>query len=183
MISMKSKKGFSRKLLILFSIAILGLIGVSGAIYKNRFRGPGINPTATQQAPTSQIVFSPPTEEELDETAAYKESLANQHSQPPTDSNGKAQVSPTITSVSQSELRAYVSGIVEDGGVCVATFRQGANTFTAQSKGFKNVSTTICETIRFSRTDFVSAGEWMVTLSYTSQSAYGTSQPVTFEVK
>lgn len=122
----------------------------------------------------SGINYGPPTETEKKETEAHKQSLANeQNSPPPITSSGKKQVDPIITSVYGSEVRSYVSGVIEDGGTCTATAtKSGASAVTGSSTGFFDAAYTGCLPISLA----LSGGGWSVVVSYSSSTAEGKSQ-------
>ncbi len=168
----------SKKNLILAGLVIVLLI--TGAfIYKNHDSSSENNTTLT---PEGLINLNSPSQDEINDTEAHKESLVKQGQQTPS-SNGLIQATPVITSANQNEVRGFVSGVVEDDGDCIATFKQGSNSFTAQSKGMMDATTTICTPINLSRDKFSAPGEWTLTLVYTSTKAKGESQPIKIEVK
>ena len=92
---------------------------------------------------------------------------------PPASSGNKKTVYPVITSASRTEVYAYVSGVLEDGGTCTATATQGSQTKTASAAGFANVSYTSCKPIKIS----LPAGTWSVVVSYSSAGFEGKSSP------
>lgn len=150
------------------------LIG-GGYLYQN-------NSPANPSSPNDTINLSPPTEQEIKETEEHKKTLPSNST--PTNQNNQESsgVTPVITSADQSTVRAYVSGISEDGGVCTATFTQGASVFSKESSGFRDVNTTICEPIRLERSDFSSSGEWTVVVAYKSSLVEGISREVKINV-
>ncbi len=92
----------------------------------------------------------------------------------PASSNQKKSVKPTVTEATRTSVRAYVSGIFEEGGTCTATFTKGSETLTKTSAGFGNASYTQCTPINFD-SSFLSAGKWSVALTYSSASSEGVS--------
>jgi hypothetical protein len=163
----------------LLTTAALAVVG--GGIYVNSHgndktatRGPmatkSSQPTADQK---SQINYDPPTDEEKAQanakSSAIQQANNDKNSQP---SGNKRSVTPVITSIEGGTVRGYVSGVVEDGGTCTATFTQaGKATVTATSQGIGNASTTNCTPI----TAQLSSGKWQVSLSYSSATSQGTS--------
>lgn len=130
----------------------------------------------------SYVNLEPTTEQEKQETEAYKRSLAEDQPSPPPTSEGKKQVTPVITNADNSSVRAYVSGIVEDGGTCTFTFsRSGFQTKTTTSEGFADATTTVCTPVSTSSLNLAS-GQWSVVLNYSSSKAEGKSQPKEFSV-
>lgn len=140
-------------------------------------------PAATTSSSGSQentsVNLGPPSEAEKRETEAYKRSLADEPTNtPPSSATGKNQVAPIITSGDSSYLRAYINGIVEDGGTCSATFTKGSETVTRTAAGFVDVSKTVCVV-----STNLSAGNWSVILSYSSSQSEGKSQPYSLEIQ
>lgn len=183
MANRKISKLLTKKNLLLYVIIVVVLIGAS-ILYK-RYSERTVTPAESVQDSGPKINLDPPTEQEINETEAHKERLSNEAPRTTTDTNtyGKTKVTPIITSASQNELRSFISGIVEDGGTCIATFRQGSASFTKQSEGFGNVNTTICGVIQLDRSDFAASGEWTVTLEYTSNNSAGISEQSKFGVQ
>jgi hypothetical protein len=178
-------KSLTKKNIFLGLIVVLLLLGGSFA-YKN-YSQRSIKPTESSQESELKINPGPPTEQELSETTAHKETLSNENQSTnpntQTDAYGKIKVTPVITSVSQDELRAYISGTFEDGGICTATFEHESVAFTKQSSGFSNVNTTNCGVIKLSRSDFPVPGEWTVRLDYDSSNSAGTSERTILRVQ
>ena len=165
---------FSKRPLLVIVLSLVLLIG--GGLAYNQLND---NRSANESAPDSSdtqsgdyVNLDPATEQDKQETEENKKSLAEAPGPPPT-SNGKKQVTPLISSADRSEVRAYVPGIFEDGGTCTATATKGAQTETAISKGFKNVSDTQCMPIEWS----LLSGGWSVVVSYSSSTAQGKSEP------
>ncbi len=105
----------------------------------------------------------------------------------PAPGSPKKIVQPVIVSASQNEqevsIRAYTPGIFEDGGSCNMTATQGTRKVTKTNEAFANVSTTDCAPFIMNRSEFPSAGEWNVVISYSSASAAGESQGKTLSLK
>lgn len=125
---------------------------------------------------SSGVNLAPATEQEKQESADSKDKLSQPAPQPTTISSGKKQVTITITYVKADSIRAYATGVFEDGGVCTATFIQGTTTVTRTSSGFENVSYTQCAPIT---PNLPNTGTWTVVVSYNSSNATGTSQSQT----
>ncbi len=176
------RRSNGKRAMIVFAALLMVTLLFGSLWYRNKQKT-GTTPSVISVPSAAKVDLSPPTEQELNETAKHKDSLSNQGQAPSVDSNGKIQVMPVVTNASQNEVRGFIHGIVEEGGTCIASFKRGSFSFTRQSKGFGNVSVTNCEVISLTRSDFATPGEWTVTLSYTSPKAAGTSQPNSFEVK
>lgn len=72
------------------------------------------------------------------------------------------------------EIRAFTNNVIEGTGTCIATVAKGNTNITAQSKAFIDVSSTICEPIKVSKSQ-LSAGAWDITVRYKSPTSDGTS--------
>lgn len=168
--------GPSKKLFIV--LGMVGLLIVAAVILK--LRTVDNQTTYKPSADGKPVNLSPPTEQEKSETEAYKESLA-QPPQNPASNTGKKAVTPVITNASKREVNAYVPGVFEEGGTCMATLTKGDKTVTKTSKGFGNVSYTSCEPI--SVDGLLENGAWTVVVSYGSAGAEGKSGPKVFTVE
>jgi len=167
----KTRKIAKKKLLLLALLA--GLLLIGGALtYTNRNNNLPV--AETNPEGTEKIDLSPPTEEDKKAVDQHKDELGSQQTPTgsPTNTSQKKQVTPIITSASKSEIRAYVPGIVEVDGTCMATATQGSQVVTGSSAGFDNVSTTQCEPIPIN----LGSGSWSVIVTYSSPTAEGTSQ-------
>lgn len=169
-----------RKLLPVILGLVVIVVGASFLLYN--LLNKAADKSVVMPETDNSVDLSAPTEEELKETENHKQSLSNDKQNSDSGGQMSSGVTPIITSADQSTVRAFISGISEDGGVCTATFSQGVNTFSKQSSGFRDVNSTVCEPINLVRADFVTAGEWTVTLSYRSSLVEGKSQEVKFNV-
>ncbi len=125
------------------------------------------------------VNLNPATNTEKQDSQNAKDAIVNQQNQPSNSTGGSRQVSPFITSASASQVKAYVSGVVEDGGSCTATFTQGYITKTFTSTAAANATNTVCAPISVSG---LTAGSWSVVVSYSSATASGSSAAVTVKV-
>jgi hypothetical protein len=78
-------------------------------------------------------------------------------------------------------VSGYVSGIVEDGGVCTFTFTGVEAERTVTNASVANVSTTSCGLVQIPTSE-LARGSWQITLSYSSSSFSTTSQPLSLEI-
>lgn len=83
---------------------------------------------------------------------------------------------------SEIEVRSYVDGVVEDGGICTYTFKNGAEILTKTSSGFANASYTTCTTLVTQASEFTSSGTWELTISYASSNVTANSEAMNVEV-
>lgn len=163
----KTNKKSSRSRVILVSFAIIAAIGIGYGIYHY-----AVKPDPVPETP-SGVKLAPPTEEEKQQSEDSKQKIVDQQANSDTQNGGKKQVTVTITNATTDNVSSYVSGVLEDGGTCTATFTQGSTTVTRTSSGFSNVSYTQCAPITPS---LPSGGSWSVTIKYSSPTSEGTSQ-------
>ncbi len=168
------------RLLAYKKVALAGgvtLLAVGGAVmlWPNNAK----TPTQIPENPTGEINYNPPTETEKAETEQHKDDIAKQQTQTPQTSNNGNSIVVTITSATVDDasvqIASYVSGIIEDGGVCTITLQQGANKVSRNVSGMANATTTNCEYTTFNRSDFTAPGIWKLSVSYSSPKAQGTS--------
>lgn len=155
-------------LLIVFLILLLAGLG-----YYRFFRIGQQSPTPKTNITTTQsgayVNQTPATPEE-------KQDAQNTKGTPtptPTPSNsGKQAVTVVITSADPTNVRAYVQGVIEDGGICTAAFTSGSTVKTGTTTGISNVSYTVCPAIQVAG---VEKGTWTLTYSYESKSYSGSA--------
>jgi hypothetical protein len=75
----------------------------------------------------------------------------------------------------------YVSGVIEDGGVCTLTLTQGSARVTVEGPAMPDASTTVCGGLVVPG-DQLTAGTWQATLTYASATHTGTSATAPVEV-
>lgn len=189
--AMKYKKNIKRvrthpsKLIIwLISIVALGAVtGVSIMMF-HRHHSPATNKKQPIFTPTSTgqpVNLSPPTNQEKQQVDQTKDQITkDQASQPSApSSNPQTTASPFITYAAQQgqsiQVNGYVGGVFEDNGTCLATFTKGDLKVTGESKGIADSDHTTCPPITIPRSSF-SSGTWSVVLSYSSDTASGSSQ-------
>jgi hypothetical protein len=164
----------SRKALLI-AVAVLIILVAGGWGYARWGDNESSKPTAEDSQGSGDYVNNnPPTDEELQETEQNKQSIIEQSS-----SNISGAITPIITSASRSEVRAYVSGVFEDGGTCTATATKGSQTRTASSEGIADVNKTTCRPMDFSPA--LTSGSWSVTVTYNS--AKGTGKSDVWEIE
>ena len=159
--------------MLLVALVLVLAVGGSAFAYTRLVDEESSATTSGAGSQPGYVNLDPPTDQEKQETEAHKQSLANDQGTPsPTTPSSKKQVTPVITSANHSEVNAYVSGVFEDGGTCTAVATKGSQVVTKSSSGFANVSYTSCAPISIS----LSAGTWLVVVSYGSAVAEGKSQ-------
>lgn len=174
------KKHRKRVTKILLTGLIVGALVTSGVLLRaDRSKQAGA-PEATQ----SEV--GPSTEQEKQETEAHKDELAEQaqaeKDKPPVEEDApKKSVTPVITNASQNAttvtVNSFVSGILENNGNCTMKAVKGSLTVSKTVQASANASTTDCAPFLVNRSDFPETGEWSVTVTYSSSTAEGTSQP------
>ncbi len=75
----------------------------------------------------------------------------------------------------------YVSGILEDDGVCTLTLTQGATSVRAEAAAAADATTTVCGNLAVDGSQ-LAAGTWQAVLTYTSSAHTGTSTAAAVEV-
>lgn len=79
------------------------------------------------------------------------------------------------------QVGGYVTGVVEEGGVCTLTLTRAGRTVTGQQAATPDASTTACGAVTVPG-DELSAGTWKAVLSYVSDGHAGSSDAVDVEV-
>ena len=104
----------------------------------------------------------------------------------PTEDAGR-EVSPQLTyygwdaTIPGVEAGGIVMDIVESGGTCTLTLRQGQSSVDVSAESVDNVSSTSCPAMTVPG-DRLTPGTWLATLSYESGSSQGTGDAVEVEV-
>lgn len=161
-------KKIPAKTVIVGAIA-LALLGASVfAAVQIRDEDTESGPIEITTADGQKLIVEPTTDNEKKETEDYKQQLAQNNGQ-----SGASTANVIITEASGGVVRAYVSGVYEDGGICTATAVQGSQVVTRSSTGFKNVSYTQCPPIEWN----LSSGTWTIKVTYKSTTAEGQSAP------
>ena len=131
------------------------------------------------------INYDKPTTAEIDAGQAIKD--ANQQNAID-ETNHANKASVFIVDASQQgdtvEVRAYVTGVAEDGGTCQYQFQsaQQNQVLNKTSPASFNTTSTTCESITIPISEFVSSGTWSLTVSYTSNTTAATPANISLEV-
>lgn len=187
---MKNKKAvFSRKnsLILLALVLFLAIVGI--VYYKSAQRGNETVIKNTNLPGEEKIDLSPPTEEDRQQVDQHKEEVAKQQereNQPP--QSGIRQVKPLISNAgyygSQIEVRSFIPEVYEAGGACTVTLAKGSDKVIRESFSVKGATTTDCPPAFIPRSDLPNAaGIWTVTVTYSSSTSQGVSEPRTVEVQ
>lgn len=170
---MLNKNTKSRKFKLL-SIALAIIFLVASTAYFYKIHTQASKTTGSPVAEKPGINYGPPTKEEKQAGNNAKERVIKREAQQGANQNqsGLQSVTPVITYASKTEVNAYIPGIFENDGECIATFTQGNTILTRSSRGFANVSNTQCAPISPSLPD---NNSWAVVVSYKSATSSGNS--------
>lgn len=174
----------NKKLVIIGVILSVALV-ISGYLLfvKKDNEATNTSSNGTQQT-GDYINYDPPTDEEKAAGDSAKAKLEEQASSQSSNTNGTATV--IITDANQYgdvvEVRSFISNHYEDG-TCTITFTQNQKTISKETPAYKDISTTICTNPLFQRSEFSSAGQWQVTVTYKSAGATGSSAPQAVTIK
>lgn len=177
--SKKSKNTKQRKaILLVLGAILLVLIGTGLFLYSNSLRNNDKTVDGTN--------YTPPTQEEKDAGNTQKET--NLEREENKNQTTKSTASIFIVDANQYddtvEVSAYTPTIIEDGGICKATFtNQSFSSVTGTSEGRRDAQTTQCNTIRIPRSSFGGNGTWSMTLTYESSSVSGSSNVTNVTIK
>ncbi|CAN5425096.1 hypothetical protein BH09PAT4_BH09PAT4_03060 [soil metagenome] len=169
------------KPLLLSLVTLLLLVGVVAVLEitdTTHLLHPESSPTT--KTADQAIDYSPATDEEKADSDSLKTDSSNQQDQNTNNSGSttKKQVEVTLTGyrtdTSNLYVNGYVSGIVEDGGTCTTTLKNGSAVVTRSRQGVSNATNTTCgqTTIPLSS---LHSGTWQATLNYSSTTSTGKS--------
>jgi len=177
-----------KKLLIPLAFITLVLIGSITV-----FRGNDDRSTldiSTDTAGLKGVDLNASTKEDEQLVNTHKEDLSKKVSdstQESSNTSGQKTVVPILTDAAQYgeqvEVRAYVPGVIENGGTCEIRFSNGDVKLNKTASALKDATTTRCTNITIAKSEFTAAGEWIVVVSYTSPTATGSSQPRKLEIQ
>lgn len=181
----KSKSKNKKIIIIALITIVVVVIAVVGFLSWRRAH----NSVKTNNDPNGDslgyVNYGPPTEQEKQEAETNKDAvvdrqkLEQQAANDPTSGGTKKQVIPQISSANQTGqdvlITAYVGGVFEGGGTCTLVAQNGSQKITRTSEGFADATTTSCTPFRMTRNEFPAAGNWTVTIQYSSKTAEGIS--------
>lgn len=127
----------------------------------------------------NNINLSPPTREEKSAGDSHKEEIvrqAEQNNQKPANAQVVIVDARQYASENIIEVRAFVSNIIESGGVCTITLTQGSQVVSEQSQAFADAQTTQCSTVTIPRNKFLAKGSWEAEIKYSSNSITGSAK-------
>lgn len=169
-------------------LLLLLLVLAGAAAYFFLYYKGGIKDRQSAIPSSEHINLAPSTKGDQTFSDAQKQNSTNQTqnsgTRDTTDSS-KRVVTPVITTWSDSAanptVNGYVSGVVEDGGTCTLTLRNGNKVVTQSRQAVANATNTSCGQTAIPHS--ISPGAWQATLSYSSPTSQGTSsvQNITFK--
>lgn len=177
--SEKSKNTKQRTAIFLILVSILlALVGTGIFLYSNGYWDSNKTVDGTN--------YGPPTQEEKDAGNTQKETNLERE-------EGKTQTTKLTASIfvvdanqysDTVEVSAYIPTVIEDGGICKATFtNKSFSNVTGSSEGRRDAQTTQCNTIRIPRSSFGGNGTWSMTLTYESSTSSGNSSVTNVTIK
>lgn len=177
------KAGVIIAALLIFLAGVLAVLEVSGTTHV--FKSPD---TADNTGIPGPINYGPPTEAEKQDSESHKDAPSDKTGEnSPSQTHGQKTVEVAITTWTQKDnniqVNGFVSGVVEDGGVCTLTLTSSTTgkQVSSSRSAVANATNTSCgaSTIAVSR---LSPGEWQAVLSYSSSTSTGKSDPLQLEV-
>jgi hypothetical protein len=181
-ISNNTRSSNSRKRI--FIILILVALSAAGVYFfaVKRNAAPNNSESTPEQVDQETITYAPANDDEKQQAEDNKQRIVEQQEQEQQNSsnNGTIRtVNVVVTSASMDSIFARVSGVVEDGGTCTATFTKGGTALSKSSDSIANVSDTQCGRIV---PPSLASGTWQVVVAYKSNFAQGSSEPVALTI-
>lgn len=127
---------------------------------------------------SKKIDLSPATEEDKTRADQNKEEIVNKHNQTSEPASGKRTVTPVITYAGTYGSSFQVGGFVdafEEGGTCTATLTKGLTKVTKSLTAVRGANSVNCPEIDFPLSSLPDKGTYTLTLTYSSDTASGTS--------
>lgn len=175
----KTSKKNKKKLVAVIIAAVLVVSSISALGYFVYIKPKMDKPSET---PIQKINLEPPTQQELKESESIKKNSVDPSNTTSNTSSVTVVVSNTYNDGTSLEIRAFVPGIIESNGTCMAELSKGSNKFSANSKAFADATTTQCETIIIPLANFAEKGTWNLNVKYTSSKSSGTSANTEVEI-
>lgn len=178
----------SRKKTIIFILVLVVIAGAASLfIISNKHSTSNVGQNTTNAVGEEKLDLSPASESDKQQAEVTKNDIVKRDEQAAQQNTATIKtVSPTITDAGQYdqnvEVRAFISGIFEDGGTCTFTFTKGSQKITKTTSGVKDATTTRCSNLTTPKSEF-STGTWNIVVSYSSSVASGSSSAKTFEVQ
>ncbi len=175
------RKNNKKKLLI----ALLAILLIGGSVYV--YQALRADDTNSPQD-DSGINFGPPTEEEQRAGDEQKDRIVEeQENENSTTQNSDQKQSANVIIVDADqyddvvEVRAFISDHVQDG-TCFYRFTRNNQLVEKSLPAHADASTTICPNLEVDRTEFPTAGDWQLVVTYESDNAKGSSETKTITI-
>lgn len=187
--SSKQKKYGHKRIIMLVAVCLLAAAAIAFVAYRHWPGGPSPQPTTTQSPSTDNdyVNMQPAAPAEQADSDEHKQASLPNSDTSPTPAPSTQGVTPIIVDASQYdaqvEVRAFVPGIVEDGGTCTIAFTGPAGKVTKQVSANADATTTRCQNLTLKSTDLRPTGTWRVSVAYKSANAQGESQESNLTIK
>ena len=178
----KRSKKSPRKILFLVPLLVL-VLGIGGfAAYKQltKKKSPGTITGLPEQSPESKAADAKAAEDQKETIVAQTKdgsppAAATQGQQSP--SSTRTTVTPIITTSSTASVSVYIAGINESGGTCTLSITKSGSKSISKGPVAATPSgqKTDCETFAIDKSEYDSAGEWKLTLTYSSSTSQGSA--------
>ncbi|MFZ2126040.1 MAG: hypothetical protein WAV04_00830 [Candidatus Microsaccharimonas sp.] len=127
------------------------------------------------------INYNPPTEQEITNSQNGKKQDDNSTATP-TDKVGVDLAYAGKSDDGQSiEINIFTTDVIEGDGTCTATLSNGASSVSAQSSGFIDARSTICEPITIPLSK-LPEGQWSLTIEYASPGKQGSKTGMVVQI-
>lgn len=178
---MKKIQKSKAKLILALTLLVILTSGAGAAYYLTQNSSPRSSSNGT-------ITYKPPSKEDKTAVEENKERIKEREAEEKQSESPstKQTVKPVITYAGQYDTAVEVGGyidIFEEGGTCTATLTQGSATFTKSVTAVRGANSTDCPVMSFLSKDITPKGQYTVTLSYTSATAAGISNPKDITIK
>ena len=185
--NIKSRKRFPKKIIIISGVIFLLIVSL--LTYVCIIRNNPFNQKSSQNTVRNNnfVDYGPATPEQQQAGNQTKSGSSDTPPAPtPIQGSNKNNVQVTITDASQYtdtvEIRSYVNE-VSPTGHCNIQLQKSSSIISRDVDTLTNASTTSCKTVDIPVSEFNSDGSWVVTVTYSSDTATGESTATNVEVK
>ena len=167
----------SKKTLLLVGLAVILVCGGAASAYAIKKSRNSVTPMATGDE--NEINYGPPTDEEKKAGDDQKDKNIAEEEKRNQPTTGLKNVAVFVTDADQYEdvveVRSFIPDHYEDGD-CTITFTKGSDVVSKTTSAYRDASTTICTNPLFERSEFSSAGNWSLVVTYKAAGATGKSE-------
>lgn len=150
-------------ILVVACIVVFAVLSITRPANKNEVTLPDNNGSIS-----NGVNYAPATE-------AEKQEGLNTQKQLEENANKTTPLTMRLTDAKQYgdtiEIRAFLSGSLEQAGICTAVLKNGSQTVQQTSQAFTDAQTIQCGSIDIPLAKFLSSGEYDLTVSYKSNSS------------